>query len=262
MYDDATNEQSGVKPSNSYNSYNYTNYNYSDDKTYNGDLSGKSVYGYGNENRAYGSYQYSNTGNTMNNGMQRPPRKKTGLKGVVSLVVVFAILSGVGIVGYLFHAYKHNVKVTTEKVEQTTAEASTEATEAVAQNDQNKVATTVSGEVKATVKDVTGVVQSVMPAMVIIHNNQKRSANIFGYVQTEEATASGSGIIVGQNDSELLIATNYHVVAEADSLEVIFSDGMADSVENFSGHIKPQFKNGKLINLDEFRGRSKSHEEL
>ena len=43
MYDDATNEQSGVKTSNSYNSYNYTNYNYSDDKTYNGDLSGKSV---------------------------------------------------------------------------------------------------------------------------------------------------------------------------------------------------------------------------
>ncbi|WP_051563158.1 S1C family serine protease [Butyrivibrio sp. LB2008] len=229
MYDDATNEQSGVKPSNSYNSYNYTNYNYSDDKTYNGDLSGKSVYGYGNENRAYGSYQYSNTGNAMNNGMQRPPRKKTGLKVVVSLVVVFAILSGVGIGGYLFHTFKHNVKVTTEKVEQTTAEASTEATQAVTQNDQNKVAATVSGEVKATVTDVTGVVQSVMPAMVIIHNNQKRSANIFGYVQTEEATASGSGIIVGQNDSELLIATNYHVVAEADSLEVIFSDGMADA---------------------------------
>ena len=158
MYDDATNEQSGVKPSNSYNSYNYTNYNYSDDKTYNGDLSGKSVYGYGNENRAYGSYQYSNTGNAMNNGMQRPPRKKTGLKVVVSLVVVFAILSGVGIGGYLFHTFKHNVKVTTEKVEQTTAEASTEATQAVTQNDQNKVAATVSGEVKATVTDVTGVV--------------------------------------------------------------------------------------------------------
>ncbi|MBQ6589578.1 MAG: trypsin-like peptidase domain-containing protein [Butyrivibrio sp.] len=63
-----------------------------------------------------------------------------------------------------------------------------------------------------------------MPAMVIIHNNYTASASYFGYVQTQEATASGSGIIVGQNDSELLIATNYHVIEGADSLEVIFND--------------------------------------
>ncbi|MCR4756813.1 MAG: trypsin-like peptidase domain-containing protein [Butyrivibrio sp.] len=63
-----------------------------------------------------------------------------------------------------------------------------------------------------------------MPAMVIIHNNYTASQNYFGYVQTQEAQASGSGIIVGENDTELLIATNYHVIEGADSLEVIFTD--------------------------------------
>ncbi|MBQ8030218.1 MAG: trypsin-like peptidase domain-containing protein, partial [Butyrivibrio sp.] len=76
----------------------------------------------------------------------------------------------------------------------------------------------------AVVTDVTAVVEEVMPAMVMIHNNYTASASYFGYVQQEEATASGSGIIVGENDSELLIATNYHVIEGADSLEVIFND--------------------------------------
>ena len=47
MYDDVNREKNGVNSSNSYNSYNYTNYNYSDDKTYNGDLTGNGAYGYG-----------------------------------------------------------------------------------------------------------------------------------------------------------------------------------------------------------------------
>ena len=42
---------------------------------------------------------------------------------------------------------------------------------------------------------------------------------------TNEADASGSGIIVGQNDTELLIVTNYHVVEGADSLKVQFNEG-------------------------------------
>ncbi|MCR5155642.1 MAG: trypsin-like peptidase domain-containing protein [Butyrivibrio sp.] len=66
-----------------------------------------------------------------------------------------------------------------------------------------------------------------MPAMVMIHNNYTASASYFGYVTQEEATASGSGIIVGENDTELLIATNYHVIEGADTLEVIFSDDSA-----------------------------------
>lgn len=45
--------------------------------------------------------------------------------------------------------------------------------------------------------------------------------------QEQEVEGSGSGIIIGKTDSELLIATNYHVVDGADTLSVAFADGSA-----------------------------------
>ena len=53
---------------------------------------------------------------------------------------------------------------------------------------------------------------------------------MYGYApqqQEQEVEGSGSGIIVGKNDDELLIATNYHVVEGADTLSVAFTDGYA-----------------------------------
>ena len=53
---------------------------------------------------------------------------------------------------------------------------------------------------------------------------------MYGYApqqQEQEVEGSGSGIIVGKNDDELLIATNYHVVENADTLSVAFADGKA-----------------------------------
>lgn len=56
----------------------------------------------------------------------------------------------------------------------------------------------------------------------------------FGGNQEQETESSGSGIIVGQNDTELLIATNNHVVEGANSLTVCFTnqDGTAASSAN------------------------------
>ena len=45
--------------------------------------------------------------------------------------------------------------------------------------------------------------------------------------QEQEVQGSGSGIIIGKNDSELLIATNYHVVEGAETLSVGFCDSTA-----------------------------------
>ena len=52
---------------------------------------------------------------------------------------------------------------------------------------------------------------------------------MYGYApqQEQEVEGSGSGIIVGKNDDEYLIATNYHVVEGADTLSVAFADGTA-----------------------------------
>ncbi|MDE5865922.1 MAG: S1C family serine protease, partial [Lachnospiraceae bacterium] len=68
-------------------------------------------------------------------------------------------------------------------------------------------------------------VASVMPAVVSINNTYTERVSYFGQTFTSEAQASGSGIIVGENDVELLIVTNYHVVEGADELSVIFADG-------------------------------------
>lgn len=72
--------------------------------------------------------------------------------------------------------------------------------------------------------DVTQVVEDVMPSVVTIVNNYTYTTNFFGRVYTQDGEASGSGIIIGENDEELLIATNNHVVDSADSLEVTFID--------------------------------------
>ena len=72
--------------------------------------------------------------------------------------------------------------------------------------------------------DVTEVVDEVMPSIVSITNNM----TYHYYSYTAQGEAKGSGIIIGQNDDELLIATNNHVVADNDELTVTFcNDGEA-----------------------------------
>ena len=61
-----------------------------------------------------------------------------------------------------------------------------------------------------------------MPAMVSIINVYTEQTSYFGKTISEPAQASGSGIIIGENETELLIATNFHVVEQADSLLVTF----------------------------------------
>jgi len=75
-----------------------------------------------------------------------------------------------------------------------------------------------------TAADATDVVEKVMPAMVSIVNNYTQTATYFGQPIEQDGTASGSGIIVGENDTELLIATNYHVIEDAKELTVHFID--------------------------------------
>lgn len=85
------------------------------------------------------------------------------------------------------------------------------------------------------VTDVSSVVEAVMPSIVSITNTQYiKSGYGYGYGSIEdffgygnggyETSGAGSGIIIGQNDSELLLVTNEHVVADADELSVQFID--------------------------------------
>ncbi len=74
--------------------------------------------------------------------------------------------------------------------------------------------------------DVSNVVEEVMPAMVSIVNNYTQTGTTFwGQTYSQQGAASGSGIIVAENDNELLIVSNNHVVQGMDSLDVTFIDG-------------------------------------
>ena len=83
----------------------------------------------------------------------------------------------------------------------------------------------VTESISTIVADVSEVVKEVMPAIVSINNHYVETMSYFGQSFSNEADSSGSGIIVGQNDTELLIVTNYHVIADTDKLTVQFVEG-------------------------------------
>ena len=208
-------------PNNSYNTGNYTpSYSY-----------GQTSYNYNqNGQPTYGTYQYNANGAGNVVPPEAPVKKKHTAAAVIAAICILALV--VGGVGFAYNTFARRMGSAGEEAattqEQNIEESATENNDipqTVERNEDTDIqTTTVTGETMAVVTDVTAVVEEVMPAMVIIHNNYTASASYFGYVQQEEAQASGSGIIVGENDSELLIATNYHVVEGADSLEVIFAD--------------------------------------
>ncbi|MBO5208815.1 MAG: trypsin-like peptidase domain-containing protein [Lachnospiraceae bacterium] len=215
------------------NQYPNQNTGYSGNNTY-----PNTPYGHHAEN-----YQYSNT---YSNGMGQggPEKKKKEKKEKkegqgngylkkalvsVSLGLFFGICAGLG-----FYA----VSASTGMLEQNPE------TEAVISQDMKDAADEVDdveenaaveedgeGEIQKTetvttvVSDVSDVVSSVMPAVVSISNTYTETMSYFGQAMTSEAVSSGSGIIVGKNDSELLIVTNYHVIADADTLSVQFVEG-------------------------------------
>lgn len=74
--------------------------------------------------------------------------------------------------------------------------------------------------------DVSGIAESVMPSVVAVNIKSIEEYNygMFGGTYQYESEGSGSGIIIGENDTELLIVTNNHVVSDADTVSVSFID--------------------------------------
>ena len=73
--------------------------------------------------------------------------------------------------------------------------------------------------------DVADISEAAMPSVVAITIKAVQEVpNYFGFYQEYEAEGSGSGIIIGQNEKELLIVTNNHVVSGADTVSVAFID--------------------------------------
>jgi len=100
-----------------------------------------------------------------------------------------------------------------------TGDVNSATTTATAENDSTTTSTLGS------TADVSKIVEKAMPSVVAINGTQTvKQQNVFGRSQSYQAESSGSGIIIGENDEELLIVTNNHVIADTDSLSVVFVD--------------------------------------
>lgn len=135
-------------------------------------------------------------------------------------VVAGGVMTGVNLVGSRLVGLYGNT-VTAETAAQESSESVPQTTTA----QTSESATAVSSST-----NIENIVEQAMPSVVAINDTMTvEQRNFFGMPQTYQATSSGSGIIVAQSDTELLIATNNHVVSGATDLEVTFTDDTAVS---------------------------------
>lgn len=81
-------------------------------------------------------------------------------------------------------------------------------------------------QIEGMVSDVSDIVEKVMPSIVSINSTDiiTRYDIFFGRQFNNPVVGSGSGIIIGQSDSAILIVTNNHVVNTAEEIEIVFAD--------------------------------------
>ncbi len=141
---------------------------------------------------------------------------------VLILLLCGILLGSSGAAAYLGVLYVGKKVIGIDETEQTT----TEQIEIIDEIQSSDIIDQENPSDQAMVTyDVTTVVENVMPAMVsIINNYTQEYSSFFGQSYTQQGASSGSGIIIGQNDVEILIATNYHVISGNDSLEITFID--------------------------------------
>lgn len=169
---------------------------------------------------ANGYTTYQMGGSTGNNTEPKKTKKHGGYfrKAMVSvsLGLFFGLFAGIGFYAVQQGTGMLKTGTDTAVVGEVASEAATESSQSTPQ---------LATNVTYVESDVSDVVEKVMPAMVSIVNNFTETANVFGQQYTQEEAASGSGIIVGKTDDELLIVSNNHVVESADTLTVTFIDG-------------------------------------
>lgn len=147
---------------------------------------------------------------------KRPVASKVA--GITAAALLFGTISG----GTMFGVNRFAEYLSGSNVPQI---AQTETQPSVAQAETQPSAQVGAPVSNALQMDVSDIVEQAMPSVVAINNTMLyQQQTWFGPSQTVEVPSSGSGIIVGQNDNELLIVTNNHVVADSNELSVTFID--------------------------------------
>ena len=167
----------------------------------------------------------------MNNNRKLKIKKMMKKGATISLCAVLAGGIGVGAYeGVDYFTGAQSVQAATDSSEKLTLMKSDKKSDKSTEDTTD----TKSSDTKGSL-DVSEVAEGAMPSVVAITTKSVQEVqnyySMFGsqYApsQEQEVQGSGSGIIIGKTKSELLIATNYHVVDGADTLSVAFADGSA-----------------------------------
>ena len=168
-----------------------------------------------------------NTESSFRGSVSKKQKKKKNfgrtIAKTVCIALVFGVVAGAAFQGTNFVGQKLFGDKVTAPVSQD-ASADTAAPEVGTVQPQ----TGNSGS-EDSAASVSAIVKQCMPSLVAITNvSVKEVQNYWGFgwysqPQQQESTSTGTGIIIGQNDSELLIVTNNHVITGATNLSVVFS---------------------------------------
>lgn len=156
-----------------------------------------------------------------------PHNKRTFWKKGVAVVASAAVFGGVA--GGAFYEIAGNQIKKLDALTNTTTEVASTTSAATTQSLSLTSTASVGNGM-----DVSTIAENVMPSVVAINISAiVEQQGMFGYTQQYEAEGSGSGIIIGENDSELLMVTNNHVVSDATTVNVTFADG-----ESYEAQVK------------------------
>ena len=148
--------------------------------------------------------------------------------GVIFSALLFGLIAGGMMVGVNYIAQERNIYSIAEEGQPKQEEKKESSPSEIKEPEKSAVPSDTIIASTGNGKTVTEVAKDAMPSVVAITNMMRYQENgfsIFGEIQREtELPASGSGVIVGQNDTELLIATNNHVIQDSNSLTVSFID--------------------------------------
>ena len=141
-------------------------------------------------------------------------KKKRAFFGKVVAVMLSAVLFGTAAGAGFYFVHKHF-----EKEDEISTQTDNKVNIPIA-------STVVSNNTVETKSDIADIVEDAMPSVVSITCKTKHNISIWpGYYDEREYASSGSGIIIGENDNELLIVTNNHVVEDSDEVQITFVDG-------------------------------------
>lgn len=186
-------------------------------------------YGQNNDNNYQGNNDYIYYNNPYGSSRPEPPKKKKEKKrggGLIALCIILSLVMGTagGALGSGLTIQRY------EKERQEKAALEEKKETVLPETSEQPSARPMASAADAGLS-VRQISEMCKPCVVAITNKGEAEIRSFWGTFVQETEGTGSGVIIGKTDSELLIVTNYHVVSGSKELSVLFSyqEQMEDS---------------------------------